>query len=147
MLERVYAADVAQVYELWIEYAAAANDGDLERWMALWVNDGIRMPPSDFGPRQVGREQIRAAVQPIFASFDSEMTIDVEEVQILGEQAYSHGAFELRLMPKEEGNTLEVKGNFLTVLAKQTDGSWKIAIDCFNCPAYQRPDQAHWRSS
>ena len=49
--------DVALVYELWNEYAAAANDGDMARWISLWIDDGIQMPPDV--PRRVGKEEIR----------------------------------------------------------------------------------------
>jgi ketosteroid isomerase-like protein len=33
---------------------------------------------------------------------------------------------------KDGGDTLVLNGNFLSILEKQDDGSWKIAIDCFN---------------
>jgi len=80
MLERVQVADVAQVYELWNEYAAAANDGDMERWIALWIDDGIQMPPG--APRRVGREQIRREMQLLFDHFDTrKMIIQPEEVR------------------------------------------------------------------
>ena len=78
-------SDVAQVYEVWNEYAAAANAGDLERWMALWIDDGIQMPPDV--PRRVGKEQIRVEMLPFFDLFDtSNMIIHTEEVRILGDQ-------------------------------------------------------------
>ncbi len=127
-------SDVAQVYELWNEYAAAANDGDMERWISLWIVDGIRMPPNE--PRSVGLEQIRESLEPVFELFDfEEFTINPDEVRILGDQAYSHGLYRTSMTPKAGGDTIEVSGKFLTILAKQADGSWKIAIDCFNCDA------------
>lgn len=125
-------SDVAQIYQVWKEYAAAVNEGDFERWIALWMDDGVRMPPSDSGPRQVGKEQIRAVMQPSFDAFNSEITINAEEIRILGERAYSYGDFDYTVTPNEGGDTLEFRGNFLTILAKQADGSWKIAIDCSN---------------
>ena len=67
MLERVQVVDVAQVYELWNEYAAAANDGDMERWLALWNDDGIQMPPG--AARRVGKAEIRRGMQPLFDLF------------------------------------------------------------------------------
>ncbi|MCP5094586.1 MAG: SgcJ/EcaC family oxidoreductase [Chloroflexi bacterium] len=132
MTERIKNIDVSLVYEVWNEYTASVNAGDLERWMELWVDDGIRMSPSDFGPRQIGKDEIRAVMQPGFDAFKYEIAINPEGVQILGEEAYSHGVFDLTLTPKVEGDTLELKGKFLTILAKQSDGCWKIAIDCFN---------------
>ena len=63
------------------------------------------------------------------------MSIHPEEVRILGDRAYSHGTYDFEMTPKEGGDTSVVAGNFLTILAKQADGSWKIAIDCFNYDA------------
>ena len=136
MLERVQVADVAQVYELWNEYAAAANDGDMERWISLWSDDGIQMPPG--APRRVGREEIRREMQPLFDLFDTKMIIHTEEVRILGDRAYSHGTYEFEMAPKEGGETKSCSGKFLDILEKQVDGSWKIAIDCHN---YNAPSE------
>jgi uncharacterized protein (TIGR02246 family) len=121
---------VAFVYDLWNEYAAALSAGDMERWIALWIDDGIQMPPGV--PRNIGKEQIRTAMQPLLHVYDYEMTINPDEVWVLGNRAYSHGLYEFAMTPKEGGDTTEVSGKFLTVLEKQIDGSWKIAIDCFN---------------
>jgi uncharacterized protein (TIGR02246 family) len=134
MLERVKNIDVALVYELWNEYADAANTGDMERWISLWIDDAVQMPPG--APRRVGKEQIRRGMQPLFDLFDtSRMSIHTEEVRILGDWAYSHGTYEFELTPKEGGETKSYSGKFLEVLEKQVDGSWKIAIDCHNYDA------------
>lgn len=135
-MERKMASDVAQVYELWNEYTAACHDGDLERWMSLWIEDGLQMAPD--APPRVGKEQIRTAMQPGFDLFDlRNMVINTEEVRILGDSAYSHGTYTFDMVPKEGGDTVSVWGKFLDILQKQVDGSWKLAIDChnFNEPA------------
>jgi len=140
MIERVQVADVAQVYELWNEYATAANDGDMERWISLWIDDGIQMPPGV--PRRVGKEEIRREMQPLFDHFNmSKMIIQTEEVRILGDRAYSHGTYECEMTPKEGGETRSYSGKFLDILEKQVDGSWKIAIDCHN---YNMPSESVW---
>ena len=137
MIERVQVADVAQVYELWNEYAAAANDGDMARWIALWIDDGIQMAPD--APPRIGKEQIREAMQPLFDHFNmSKMIIQTEEVRILGDRAYSHGTYTFEMTPKEGGETKSYSGKFLDILEKQVDGFWKIAIDCHN---YNMPSE------
>ncbi len=124
-------ADVAQVDELWNEYVAACHSGDLERWMSLWFDDGIQMAPD--APPRVGKEQIRAAMQPTFDLFVmSSMVIQTEEVRVLGDRAYSHGTYTFDMAPKEGGESSSFSGKFLDILVKQADGSWKIAIDCHN---------------
>ncbi|MCJ7550257.1 MAG: SgcJ/EcaC family oxidoreductase [Anaerolineae bacterium] len=131
MLERVQVADVAQIYQLWNEVAAAANAGDLERWISLWIDDAIQMPPG--APRRVGKAEIRRAMQLQFDHFDTrQMIIQPEEVRILGDRAYAHGTYEFEMAPKEGDKAKRYSGKFLDILAKQLDGSWKIAIDCRN---------------
>jgi uncharacterized protein (TIGR02246 family) len=84
-------------------------------------------------PPRVGKEQIRAAMQPAFdLLIMSNMIINTGEVRILGDQAYSHGTYTFETTPKEGGETTSFSGKFLDILEKQIDGTWKIAIDCHN---------------
>jgi ketosteroid isomerase-like protein len=72
------------------------------------------------------------ANQPVMDLFDTEMTISPEDVRILGDCAYSHGSYKQAMTPKEGGEPISNAGRFLTILEKQANGSWKIAIACFN---------------
>jgi uncharacterized protein (TIGR02246 family) len=140
MTERAKTVDVALVYQLWNEYAAAANKGDLARWISFWIDDGIQMPPGV--PRRVGKTQIRKEMQPLFDLFNiTNMSVHTEEVRILGDWAFTHGAFEFELTLKDGGATKSYSGRFLDILEKQVDGSWKIAIDCHN---YNESSESVW---
>jgi ketosteroid isomerase-like protein len=88
------------------------------------------MPPDV--PRRFGKAEIRREIQPLF-DLDGrrELVIQPEEVRILGDHAYVHGTYELKVAPKK-AKTGHYTGKFLTILEKQIDGSWKIAVDCFN---------------
>ena len=130
-------ADVAQVYGLWNEYAAAANASDIERWISLWTDDGIQMLP--VAPSLIGKAQIQREMQRIFDLFKTcRMVVQPEEVRILGDRAYSHGTFEFEIAPRQGGEPRRCCGKFLNILEKQLDGSWKIAIDCRN---YSTPSE------
>jgi uncharacterized protein (TIGR02246 family) len=134
MQERIQVADVAQVYELWNEYAAAATDGDVERWIGHWIDDGIQMPPG--APYRVGKAEIQRKMQALLDIVDTfKMIIRPEEVRILGSRAYSHGTYEIEMVLRGGGETKSCSGKFLDILEKQVDGSWKIAMDCHNCDA------------
>jgi uncharacterized protein (TIGR02246 family) len=131
MLERVQVTDVAQIYELCNEVAAAANEGNLARWISLWTDDGIQMPPG--AARRVGKEQIRRELQLQLERLDfSNIVLQPEEVRILGNWAYAHGTYEFDRAPRHGGETRSYSAKFLAILEKQVDGSWKIAIDCYN---------------
>ena len=129
--ERIRNIDIERVYKLWEEYASASNSGDFERWISLWADDGIQLAPGH--PWQGGKSAIRKMMQPLFVRFEmSEMTIQIEEVRVSGDWAYSHGMYKVLRTPKDGGNPQPYAGKFLDILVKGPDGSWKIAIDCFN---------------
>jgi uncharacterized protein (TIGR02246 family) len=131
MLERIQAADVAHIYRLWTEVAAAVNAGDLEHWLSLWSERGIQMLPG--APRRVGKAEIRAGMQPLFNQVGAcRMVIQAEEVRILGDRAYAHGTYEFERAPQGGAGANRCVGQFLDILERQLDGSWKIAIDCHN---------------
>ena len=137
-MERSLVIDVAKVYELLGEYFDCQLTGDIERWISLWTEDGIQMPPDS--PRRDGVERIREAMQSRFDHFIlRDTTINTEEVRILGNRAYSHGTYTCNMTSKAGGESQFISGKFLDILVKQADGSWKIAIDChnFNQPAGQ----------
>lgn len=122
--------NVDLINKLWRRFAAAITAGDLDRWLDLWAEDGKQMPPG--APARIGQDEIREGTRPMSELFDTQMTISPDEVRILGDYAFSHGIFEYAMTPKEGGETVRRQGKFLTILARQSDGSWKIAIDCFN---------------
>lgn len=130
-LERnLMTSDVAEINALWDEFAAAATAGDMERWIALWHDEGIQMPPGAM--KRAGKALIRSEIQPLFDLFDMQVAIYPEEIQVFADQAFSHGLYEFAMTPKEGGDRIEIKGKFLTILHKQVNGSWQIAVDCFN---------------
>ena len=131
MSERLKYIDVALIYDLWNKYATAFNDGDLDRLASLWADDGIQLAPC--APPRVGKEQICKAMQPLLERFiTSKMTIRTEAVQIFGDRAYAYGTYTFEGILKKEEESMCYSGEFLDILAKQADGSWKIAIDCHN---------------
>ena len=130
MQERSLVTDVARINELWKAYEAAVNADDFGLWLALWNEDGIQMPPG--AAQRTGWEQIRSEVEPIFKHFDQQIVIYQDDTQVLGDLAYSHGTRESVMTPKGGGGNIESRCKFLTILKRQINGSWKIAIECFN---------------
>jgi uncharacterized protein (TIGR02246 family) len=130
MLSSAHDTDVTLIHELWIEYTSAIMSGDIDRWISLWISGGIEMQPA--GARLSGIEQIRAVSQPVMELFVTKITISPEDVRIFGDCAYSYGFYNYSIMPKEGGESINSTGMFLTIFEKQANGSWKIAISCFN---------------
>ena len=69
----------AAVEGVWKEYSASLNAGDLDRWLRLWTDDGVQMPPGE--PAVIGKERIRARNAAFLNSFSFDIRITNEEVQ------------------------------------------------------------------
>ena len=128
-------ADIAAINELYDQYSLGCNTGDLALFISVWADDVIRMEPDI--PPILGKEQVHARFEPLFAQFDQNLTIHGEtEVQVSDELGFSHGTFTVSMTPKEKGETTSLNGKWMDILKKQTDGSWKIYRDCviFDAP-------------
>jgi len=123
-------ADITAINEIWTQYVATLTAGDLDLWISLWTDDGIRMAPD--APAVIGKEQIREAMKPAFDQMTFDIAIANKEVRVAGDWAFSRGTGTLSTTPKKGGKTTKIDGKYLTILERQADGSWKIAIDCFN---------------
>jgi uncharacterized protein (TIGR02246 family) len=124
------AATTAAVNQIWKEYSASLNAGDIDRWSALWTDDGVQMRPDE--PAVVGKERIRARIQAVADKFKFDIDITNAEVRTAGDWAFARGTYKATLTPKSGGKTIPIDGKYMTILARQGDGSWKIHRDIFN---------------
>jgi uncharacterized protein (TIGR02246 family) len=118
------------VTAIWKEYSASLNAGDINRWLALWTDNGIQMPPDE--PPVVGKERIRARNKAALDRFAFDIGISNQEVEVAGNWAYARGTYKATLTPKQGGKTIPIDGKYMTILARQDDGSWRIHRDIFN---------------
>ena len=58
-------AVTAAVTDIWTRYSSSLNSGDLDRWMSLWADNGVQMPPDE--PPVIGKEAIRARMKAVLA--------------------------------------------------------------------------------
>lgn len=124
-------ADIAAVNDIWPQYCASLIDGDMDRWIFLWADDGIQMPPDT--PARKGKEKIREANQLSLDLYHWDIAaINVEETHVAGDWAFSRGNYTWAWTPKDGSEKMAGTGKFLTIFQRQDDGSWKIARDCFN---------------
>ena len=124
------AAATAAINDIWKEYSASLNAGDISRWVALWTEDGVQMPPDE--PAVVGKERIRARNQGVADQFRFDIGITNEEVRTAGDWAFARGTYRASLTPKQGGKPIPIDGKYMTILARQPNGSWKIHRDIFN---------------
>ena len=126
-------ADITAIKEMLNRYALITNAGDWDRWISLWADDGVQMPPDD--PARIGKEQIRAGMKPLFDQLNLDIVIQsIEDARIYGDLGFTRCIYTLKATPKAGGETIDVmpEGKALTLYERQPDGSWKIVYDCFN---------------
>ena len=128
-------ADVEAVTEavlaIWDEYEASILAGDPDRWIDLWVEDGVQLPPGN--PPVVGKEAIYDRISDDLATFEySEFVINNEDVEVNGDLAFARGNYVVTLAAKAGGDPISVDGKYMTIMRQQPDGSWKIYRDIFN---------------
>lgn len=104
------------------EWIAAAELDDAETVAALYTDDAV-VASSD-GPPAVGREAIKQLWTQAFPTA-SELEIRSSELVASGELAYDYGEFSQRITPAK-GKPMDVTGEYLVVLERQSDGAWKI---------------------
>ncbi len=126
-------SDITAIKEVLNQYAVCVNTGAFDRWISLWTDDGVQMPPDT--PVRIGKEQIREGMKPAFDQMNLDIAIiTIEEAKVYGDLGLTRCRYTLKMTPKAGGETINAMpdGKALTLYERQSDGSWKIAYDCFN---------------
>lgn len=124
-------AVTAEINDLFTEYGTSLGEGDADRWIQLWVEDGVQLPPG--APPKVGRETIYQSINGAVDVLTFEdMQIDVEEVLLAGDLAIARGMYTVKQVPHDGSTPTLVDGKFTTTFQRQPDGTLKIYRDIFN---------------
>lgn len=124
-------ADISAINELYNQYCSYANAGELDNFISLWMDNGIRMEPDR--PSIIGKENIRKYFEIPFELFSTNVSIYGDtEIQVNNDMAFGRGTYTLSLTPKDGGPTTTIDGKWIDILKRQADGSWKIYIDMVN---------------
>ena len=112
----------AEIRALHESALAALRNAELDKMVAVYMDEVISLPPGQ--PALVGKRAVRAMWQDVLASFQGNVTVDIEEIQILGDWAYERGTYRMELMPKAGGAPINDTGKYLDIL-RRTDGQWR----------------------
>ena len=102
----------------------ASEAGDLNTVLSLMADDVIFMAP---GREPFGKEEFRAASETM-KKVRLTGTSDIRELKVLGDWAYIRNYIEISVTPPN-GTAMQRRGYALSILRKQSDGTWVLWRD------------------
>jgi uncharacterized protein (TIGR02246 family) len=128
------AADLAAITNVRLAFSESMGAGDTTRLMTLYTPDAVSMNENE--APLTGRDAIIASYQQALAAYYPMMTITSAETKVMGDWAFDRGEVSVMLHPKDPANAatpmVTRTGNYLVLLQRQPDRSWKIARDITN---------------
>ena len=118
----------AAVKDIFNVYSTANVSGDIESYLSLWDEKGIKMSPnrpSLYGKSAISKLKHKSAEKWEILT----QNIILEDAQEAGDYGFAHGTYTTSRKPKGGGTTMSAEGKFLTIFKKQANGSWKIFRD------------------
>lgn len=114
---------IREVHTTWID---AVNTGDLTHLLTLMADDVVFLNP---GRAPFGREGFPVGFSAAHQQSRIRCISELEEVEIVGEVAYTLCRDSLSVTPRAGGETTELAGHRITIYRKQPDGRWLLARD------------------
>ncbi len=121
-------ADMEAIKGLEDEVMKAFNEGDLERYLSLLTDDVVWMAPTQ--PSDIGKEAVKNWIRFDLNTYD--VTITVEEVQVLGDWAFMRDIWIGTGTQKESDEKFEFNNKGLYLVRRQPDNTWKLSYVIFN---------------
>ncbi len=115
---------IKQLYARWF---GAMESADVDGLLALLADDFLLKGPGQ--PPVSDRAVLRRALEEFHASLSEQVEYRIEEAHVAGDWAWVRISERAELTPKQGGEPVEIWGTHLAILARQPDGSWKVARD------------------
>lgn len=126
-------ADKQAIRELYFNrYFQGVNENDQELFISSWATDATRMEQGFFPI--VGKEKIKAHFRNIFDNINN---LEIKpygeiEVELNGDLGFTRGAVTIKGISAADSSEVFLDMKWLDIVKKQSDGTWKIYIDCVN---------------
>jgi uncharacterized protein (TIGR02246 family) len=117
-----------------IAWSQAATAKDLDKAVSFYADGALILPEK--APAVRGSENIRKNWAPVVTLPGPGLSWQTSALEVArsGDLAYETGAYNFVTTDKK-GEATDYKGKYLVIWKKQTDGTWKVAVDTDN------PDQ------
>jgi len=120
-------ADIEAIKAWYDQKTAALKVGDRVRWIALFSEDVVFMPPNS--PILDGREAVQQWGQPFFEQFNMDEAISFDEIEVSGNWAFGRTTYTFKAVPKADGEEIVENGKFIHIFKQLDDGTW-ICTHC-----------------
>lgn len=120
-------AAIEEMLARWLEATNTPGAEGAEAFISFIMEDAVWLPPNSV--RVDGREGVHGLILPFTEAKDFSEDWQVVNIEVAsdGRMAYVIGTYEFSLKDAG-GNIVSETGNFLDILKKQADGSWKCAV-------------------
>ena len=121
----------AMVDGIFEEYTAANVNSDVDAYVSLWDDNGIKVKPKK--PAIIGKSALAEMKRGVFSKWDYlSQEVSIEEVQVDRNWGFVRGTEKTTAAPVGGGDSMVSNARFLTIFKRQPDGSWKIYCDVVN---------------
>ena len=105
---------------------------DVAKMVAHYADDATLMGPGM--PVATGKDAIRATIQEMVSDPNLSLHFQPQRVEIArsGEMGFTQGMYHMTMTDPKTKKPVTDKGKYLTIYAKQADGTWKAVADTFN---------------
>jgi uncharacterized protein (TIGR02246 family) len=119
----------AAVRKVTQDWAVACNSRQLEDLVSTYGTDAMILRPNH--PAVRGSTAIREFFFSALEAGLGEVELEILRVEVIGDVAYEAGRCKM-LVPVAVSKRREERGKYLTVLARQSNGEWRIVVDCWS---------------
>ena len=120
-------ADEQAIRDLVALWHSATARGDVDTVLGLMADDVVFLVAGK--PPMRGRSSFEQGLRALLTHHRIESTGDVQEIEVSGNLAYCWTNLTVRVVPLAGGDAAVRAGSALTILHKQSTGSWVVVRD------------------
>ncbi len=114
-------ATLAKIREAWVQDLRTKQ---LEPILRFYAPDAVFLQPT--GERITGSAALRTLFQTVMATFNSDLTLNSQNLETSGDLAYDSGDFQETLTTIATGAKITSKGSYVIIFKRQPNSSWQI---------------------
>lgn len=120
-------ADELAIRNLVARWHSASAAGDVEAVLRLMDEDVVFLVAGH--PPMKGRSTFEQGLRGLLALNRIESTSEIQEIEVSGNLAYCWSVLNVRVTPKSGDRSVIRSGSAISILRKQTNGSWLVVRD------------------